>query len=40
MINPLDYEPVNHGGSFHFQEGQIISGLPFDQEDILLIEIS
>ncbi|MBQ6333844.1 MAG: carbon-nitrogen hydrolase family protein [Erysipelotrichaceae bacterium] len=40
MINPIDNEPVNHGASFHFQEGQIISKLPFDQEDILLVEIA
>ena len=39
MINPIDNEPLNHGGSFHFQEGQIVSRLPFDQEDILLVEI-
>ena len=39
MINPIDNEPLNHGGSFHFKEGQIISRLPFDQEDILLVEI-
>lgn len=39
MINPLDNEPVNHGGSFHFHDGQISARLPFDKEDILIIDV-
>ena len=39
MINPLDNEPANHGGSFHFRDGQIVSRLPFDKEDILILEV-
>ena len=39
MINPLDNEPVNHGGSFHFRDGQIAAKLPFDEEGILIVDI-
>lgn len=39
MINPLDSDPVNHGGSFHFRDGQIAARLPFDEEGILIIDI-
>ena len=39
MINPLDNEPENHGGSFHFRDGQIITRLPFDKEGILIANI-
>ena len=39
MINPLDNEPVNHGGSFHFREGRIAAKLPFDEEGILIVDI-
>ena len=39
MINPIDNEPVNHGGAFHFHHGQTIARLPFDQEGILAVEI-
>ena len=34
MINPIDYEPLNHGGAFHFCNGKIIARLPVDQEGI------
>ncbi len=37
MINPIGDKPVNHGGSFRFQNGQTIAGIPFDQEGILII---
>ena len=37
MINPLDNEPVNHGGSFYFRGGQIAAKLPFDKEEILIV---
>ncbi len=39
MINPLDNEPANHGGSFHFRDGQIAAKLPFDEEGILIVNI-
>lgn len=39
MVNPLDSEPVNHGGSFHFRDGQVVTRLPFDKEDILIVNI-
>ena len=39
MINPIDNSPVNHGGSFFFHKGQVIAGIPFDQEDILIVDI-
>ena len=39
MINPLDNDPVNHGGSFHFHGGKTAAKIPFDQEDILIVDI-
>lgn len=39
MVNPIDLEPVNHGGSFHFQDGEIAARTPFDQEQILIVEL-
>ncbi len=39
MINPLDSEPVNHGGSFHFHDGQAAEKLSFDKEEILIVNI-
>ena len=39
LINPIDREPVNHGGAFHFHEGRTVAGIPFDQEGILTVEI-
>lgn len=39
MINPLDDNPVNHGGSFYFQNGRIISRTEFDKQDILIVDI-
>ena len=38
MINPIDNCPVNHGGAFHFHKGKLIDSLPFDTEDILIVE--
>ena len=40
MINPIDRDPVNHGGSFFFQNGQTAARIPFDTEDILIVDIS
>ena len=39
MINPIDHDPANHGGSFRFQNGQITARIPFDQEEILVTEV-
>lgn len=39
MINPIDQDPANHGGSFHFYNGQTVAKLPFDQEGILIVEV-
>ncbi len=39
MINPIDGDPVNHGGSFHFRGGHAVAGIPFDREGILYVEI-
>ena len=39
MINCIDNDPVNHGGSFHFQNGHVVESIPFDQEDILIVEM-
>ncbi|MBR4445311.1 MAG: carbon-nitrogen hydrolase family protein [Solobacterium sp.] len=39
LINPIDLDPVSHGGAFCFHQGQVVSGIPFDQEDILFIEL-
>lgn len=39
MINPIDKEPLNHGGSFHFHNGQTVAKIPFDHEGILIVDI-
>ena len=28
MVNPIDSNPVNHGGAFYFHDGEIISSIP------------
>lgn len=40
MINPLDANPINHGGSFYFQNGNVVASIHFDAEDILIVDIS
>lgn len=39
MVNPVDHNPVNHGGSFRFRNGTASDRIPFDQEQILIVEI-
>lgn len=41
MINSLSEspDPVSHGGAFYFREGETEAKLPFDTEDVLLVEI-
>ena len=38
MVNPLDRQPENHGGSFRFQRGKVTARIPFDQEQILIVD--
>lgn len=40
MVNPLDSDPENHGGAFDFQRGRIAARLPFDREDILILDVA
>ena len=37
MINPIDNDPVNHGGAFHFHKGKLLERSPFDKEGVLII---
>lgn len=39
MVNPIDFEPENHGGAFHFKNGEIVGRIPFDQEGILIVDL-
>ncbi len=39
MINPIDNDPVNHGGAFYFRKGQLVERSPFDTEGVLCIEL-
>ena len=39
MINPLDRNPVNHGGSFRFRHGRTAAALPLDREGILTVDV-
>lgn len=39
MVNPLDSDPVSHGGAFCFRKGEIIARLPFDREGILIVDV-
>lgn len=39
MVNPIDRNSVNHGGSFHFHKGRTAAKLPFDEEGILILEV-
>lgn len=39
LVNPMDDEPKNHGGSFYFRHGKIVDRLPFDQEGILIVDM-
>ena len=39
LINSLDTKPVNHGGAFRFQHGQVTERIPFDREAILLVDV-
>ena len=37
MVNPIDRDPANHGGAFHFHKRELIRQSPFDTEGVLII---
>ena len=39
MVNPLDLNPVSHGGAFRFRNGSVADRIPFDREQILIAEV-
>ena len=39
LVNPLDTEPVNPGGAFRFQHGLVTERIPFDREQILIVDV-
>ena len=39
MVNPLDSDPVNHGGSFCFRDGTVAQKFPFDTEGVLVVMV-
>ncbi len=39
MVNPLDDDPVSHGGAFHFRKGKVVEMIPFDTEAALITEV-
>ena len=41
MINSICESPasISHGGTFYFKSGDTISKLPYDAEDVLLVEV-
>ena len=38
MVNPIDLDPVNCGGSFRFRDGAVAERIPFSREGILIVE--
>lgn len=40
MINPIDFALKNYGGSFYFQKGGVIDRIPFEQEQILIVDVN
>lgn len=39
MVNPVDHDPVSHGGAFRFRNGSVADRIPFDREQILIVEV-
>lgn len=39
LINPLDNDPVNHGGAFCFRDGTVAAQLTFDTEGVLIVTV-
>lgn len=40
VINSISKEPKSHGGAFYFSNGKVERKLPYDVEDILIIELN
>ncbi len=40
LVNAITDEPLALGGAFHFQSGAIADRLPYEQEDILMVEVT
>ena len=38
MVNPIDHDPDCHGGSFRFRGGRPADRIPFDSEQILIVD--
>ena len=39
MVNSLSDEPVSHGGTFDIKDGRIIGKLPYDREEVLIVDL-
>ena len=39
LVNPIDNDPVCHGGAFRFQNGKVTDSIPFDSEQILIADV-
>lgn len=39
MINPIDLNELNHGGSCYFKSGKLIEKTEYDKEQILILDI-
>jgi len=39
LVNSISRDPVSHGGAFCFLDGRVEQKLPYDVEDILVVEI-
>lgn len=39
MVNSLSEDPVSHGGTFDLNSGEIRNKVPYDVEDILMVEL-
>lgn len=39
MVNSISESPISHGGTFDFKDGIIINKLPYDKEDVLIVEL-
>ena len=38
MVNAIDHDPESHGGAFRFQNGKTTDRIPFDREQVLIVE--
>ena len=38
MVNPIDTDPISHGGAFRFQNGTVTNSIPFDRESVLIVD--